>query len=805
MATNPQTALEELDNLEYLEDGGVIVDLNEPEEITEDTFGAVEDDFYGNLVTQIDPDVLDRLGYMVDENVESDEESRSEWMRTIEFALDLIGIKVEERNTPFDGACSAQHPLIMESAVKFQSKASSELLPAKGPVKTVVLGDVTTEKEDQANRVKSHMNYQILEEMTEFYTDTERALLYVSLIGSGFKKTYYSDDLERPVSEFITADDLIVPNNAPDLHRSPRYTHRIHKTYHQLEKDFASGFYHDPEEDIIVPSQPVQNPIREKMDRLMGMEISNVDKEDISTLYEQYLDTCIEGLDEYEGKKKYKLASPYIITIEAGSKKVIGVRRNWKQGDKKRRRKVNITHYQFVPGFGFYSLGFLHLLGNLQLALTSSMRSLVDAGQFANLQGGFKLKGVRISDDSSPISPGQWKEIETPLQDISKAFYALPYKEGSSTLLNMLQYMTTAGQKFADSTEQVLSDATNYGPVGTTMALLDASTKFFGAIHKRLHNSLKQELKIIAEINAETLPDDLEYNLENVTMRVSRSDYDNRVDIVPVSDPNSASNAHRLAKAQTMLEMAMRAPEVHDMREVMKHVYINMDYANVDKILPPPQEAQPQDPMTDIQLATQGKAIKAFQGQDHKAHIAIKQAFMQDPMSGANPMMQKASIAIQANIQEHMYMNFLEQVQAQGVLTQEPEDIAASQVAQMNQQKLIKDQEQAQQSPRDQAALLLAQAEMLDTQTQAKKADFDQKLSAAELELKKEQLDLQKFVEVRRSQEFDAKLKADMDKVVQTKGLDAMIDGLSKQIDHKNQVELAKINDKGKYQGKTSE
>lgn len=768
-------------NTEYTvgEDGSIEVEFDIAPEDEEDA--AIEynaDEHYKNLVEDIKPDVLMELGEQVCATVAEDESSREDWLSTIEFGLDLLGVKVEEKHTPFEGACSAQHPLLMESAVKFQSKASNELLPADGPVKVKVLGDVTVEKEEQANRVKNHMNYQITEQMTEFYPDSERLLLYTSLIGDGFKKTYYDAHLGRPVSEFVPADQFIVPNSASDLFRSARYTHILYKTEYEFEADCADGLYHKPD-DFGSPQTPILSDVQNKTNKLMGVEIGISGNSDVYTLYEQHVECHIEGLDPYDNKEGYKLSSPYVITVDAGTNKIVGVRRNWKKGDVKRKKKVIFSHYSFVPGFGFYSFGFLHLLGNLQLSLTSSLRSLVDAGQFANLQGGFKLKGVRIVDDGGPIQPGQFKEIESHSMDINKSLMPLPFKGADQTLYQMLEFLDRKGQKFADSTEQVLQDSTNYGPVGTTLALLDASTKFFSAIHKRLHAALKNELKIISNINAETLTDDLEYNIENQTMAVTRKDYDSTVDVVPVSDANVSSSSHRMAKAQTILQVAQQAPDLHDMREVLRHFYTNMDYENVDKILPPEEEATQNDPLTDIQFALEGKPIKAFEGQEHTAHITLKQAFMQDPMSGANPAMGKVNAVLQANIQEHMLLAFTEQAQAESDLTQAPLHEAAQKIAQMNQQKLQKEQEEAQEGSREKAALIMAQAEMIDSQTEQKKQAFDEKFKVAQLELNKEKIDLDVMKEMRRGVEFDKKQADAWDVLVSTKGLDAMISSLS--------------------------
>lgn len=741
-----------------------------------------DEGFYQNLVPMLDEQTLLEIANKVLANVETDENSRKEWMSTIEMGLDLIGVKIEEGHTPFQGACSAQHPLLMENAVKFQSKASNELLPPSGPVKTQVLGTITVEKEKQAARIKKFMNYQITEQMTEFYPDTERMLLYIALVGSGFKKTYYNDYLDRPCSEFVPGDQLLVPNSSPDLWRAPHYTHYVFKPSNEMLIDFASGFYTKPAVAMNAQEQNL-NEVQKKSNEVMGMDMAGPGSVLGYNLYEQYINLHIPGLPECDNNE-YEIAYPYIVTVDSVTEKVIGVRRNWEENDPKFKRIEIFTHYQFVPSFNFYAYGFLHLLGNLQLSLTASLRSLVDAGQFANLQGGFKLKGTRIADDGSPIYPGQFKDIEAATQDISKAIMPLPFKEPSSVLFQMLNFLDGKGQQFADSTEQVVADSTNYGPVGTTMALLEASTKFFSAIHKRLHNSLKNELRQIAKINAKYLPDDLDYNVDNTSDAISKNDFSSRVDIVPVSDPNMPSASHRMAKAQTLFGYAQQAPQLHDMREVLRHIYVNLDFIDIDKILPTPEEAQEQDPLADIQAAIGGKPIKAFPNQDHASHIKLKQAFLQDPNSGATPFMQKVSLQIQANIQEHMMLQFMEQVQA---MAGEGGDqaAAAEQVTKMNQERLKKEMEAQQQGMQDQAAILLAQAELMDSQTQAKKQAFDQLATAAEIDLKTKRLNLDAIKEQNKVHDAEARRDAEMQKLITTKGLDSMAEGLRQKAEDK--------------------
>ncbi len=771
-------------------DGSVTIDLEPAEQM-----GSAEDqEHYSNLIDELDQEQKYKIGALIANVVEDDDRSRTDWLRTIEMGLDLTGVKLEEKSEPFEGACSAQHPLLMEAAVKFQSKASNELLPATGPVKAFVKGDNTVEKEQQANRVQAHMNYQILEEMTEFYPDSERLLLYVALMGSGFKKTYYNAKLKRPCSEFIPADQFIVPNSAPDLHRADRYTHVLYKSQDQMEECFASKMYSKPEQGLGLPATPVQSPVQTKTQSLIGISNSQALRDKVYTLYECHIDLCIEGLDERV--KGFELSSPYIVTVDKQSKLPIGLRRNWKPDDQSRQKKVPFSHFLFVPSFNFYGFGFLHLLGNLQLTLTSAMRSLVDAGQFANLQGGFKLKGVRIVDDGSPISPGQFKDIESIIQDVNKSVMPLPFKEPSNVLFEMLQFLAQSGQKFADSTESVIADSANYGPVGTTMALLDASTKFFSAIHKRLHAALKHELKVIAEINSETLEDTTSYNIKGETMNISRTDYGPIVAVIPVSDPNISSNAHRMAKAQTILQAAQQAPQLHDMREIYRQFYVAMDFENVDKIMPQPQQAQPQDPLTDIQMASQGQPIKAFPGQDHKAHIAINQAFLNDPSSGGDPMMQKIAMSIQANITEHMFLQFQEQVTAQAQQMGQQVDPnqalqqAAQQVAQMNQQNLQNQlsQQDGQGGIRDQAAMVTAQAKAQEVQIKAFKAKADVHHKDADTEIKKAKLGLEHEKMQREPLMKEQAHQQSMQQLTQTKGIDALIQNQSKAFEAKQNL-----------------
>ena len=639
-------------------DGGVVVEFksNEDEGLTDEQVEETEEEFYRNLVEELDEDTLEDVASQVYENFTADKDSRSEWESMFERGFDLLGLKLEEASEPFEGACTAVHPVLIESAVKFQSKATQELFPASGPVKSQIIGNVTEEKEHQAQRVDQFMNYQVTEQMPEYFDEFERMLFHLPLIGSAFKKIYFDSNLNRPVSEFVPIDQFYVSYYATDLRRADRYTHVIYRSPVEMKRDIASEMYADV--DLPSAGTPDMAPISQKMDTIMGLSPSG-DHDPQYVVLEQHC--YLELPDPFSDEEG--LALPYIVSIEEKSQQVLSIRRNYNKDDKRKEKKIFFTHYRFVPGFGFYGMGLIHFLGNLTMTATAAMRSLVDAGQFANLPGGFKAKGMRIVGDNDPIAPGEFREVEATGNDLSKMIINLPYKEPSQTLFQMLNFVTATAQKFADTTEQVVSDAANYGPVGTTMALLEASSKFFSAIHKRLHKSQHDEFKLLGRINYEFLPEESICDVPNGTLKIYRSDFDGRIDIIPVSDPNIPSSAHRMMMAQLALQLSQSAPPgMFNVEELNKTILSAANIPNLDKILPEKPEPIPLDPISDIQAAVKGMPIKAFIGQNHPAHIQVKTMYLQDPMNGANPMMQRIAPVLQANIQEHMVMQYQEQV-----------------------------------------------------------------------------------------------------------------------------------------------
>ena len=709
----------------------------------------IEDEFYSNLAEQIEEDELIRIGEEVYEKYEADKESRAEWESMFERGFDLLGLKLEETTEPFEGAATAVHPLLIESAVKFQSRASQELFPSSGPVKAQVLGDVTVDKQRQANRVQNFMNYQMTEQMPEYFDEFERMLFHLPLIGSSFKKIYYDASLERPVSEFVPIDQFYVSYYATDLRRADRYTHVLYRSPREIANAMYSGMY--AEIDLPDAYIPEQSDLTQKMDTVLGLSPSS-DTDMQYVLLEQHCYLDIEGLG-YE--------CPYIVTIEETSRKVLSIRRNWNEDDKTKQKKMFFTHYRFVPGFGFYGLGLIHFLGNLTMSATAAMRNLIDAGQFANLPGGFKAKGVRVVGDNDPIAPGEFKEVEATGMDLSRSIVPLPYKEPSGTLFQMLQFVAGAGQKFADTTEQVITEGSNYGPVGTTMALLEASSKFFSAIHKRLHKSQRDEFKILARINYESLPPKYPYDVPGISEAVFKRDFDGRVDVLPVSDPNIPSSAHRLMMAQMVMQQAQQSPPgMFNMEELNRTLLNAANIPNLDRILPEKPQAQPLDPVTDIEAATKGLPIKAFAGQNHDAHIQIKTMFLQDPANGANPIMQRVAPILQANIQEHVVMKYEEQVNGltRQMMAEAPEGDPNAQNPQVIEQVMMAAAQQvmqanmaaAQGGPTPEQAMVQMEAQRLQieqekVQAQLAKEASEGALKNRDLDLKEQKLALDAY------------------------------------------------------------
>tara|TARA_R110002012_G_scaffold50364_5_gene130298 strand:+ start:4 stop:3642 length:3639 start_codon:yes stop_codon:yes gene_type:complete len=775
------------DNAIIMEEEEIEIVLPESEEELNiaDFMEVVEDvitpyDHNENLVLQLENDQLDEIARSVIEGFEADKESRSEWESTFEKGFDLLGLKLRETSEPFEGACTAVHPLLIESAVKFQSKATQELFPSKGPVKAQIVGSPTPEKDKQANRVMDFMNYQLTDQMTEYFEELERMLFNLPVFGSAFKKTYWDMSYERPVSEFVPIDQFYVSNFAADLKQADRYTHVLYRSPNDLKRDIDAGMYtiDHYDDDGLPNATPVQpTPIKAKMNRIMGIE-PNYDEEPQYTILEQH---CYLEIETEDDENELTVALPYIVSIDEQSRKILCIRRNWREDDPRKEKLMWFTHYRFVPGFGFYGLGFIHFLGNMTQTATAALRNLIDAGQFANLPGGFKARGVRLVGDNDPIAPGEFKEVEATGIDLTKSIIPLPYKEPSQTLMQMLKFVADTGQKFADSTEQVIADSTNYGPVGTTLALLEASTKFFTAIHKRIHYSQRNELRILARINYDYLPDEYPYDIVNIEGKIFKSDFDGRVDILPVSDPNVPSGSHRLAMAQTVMQMAQQAPQgMYNLREVNR---VMLDAAGIDhpeRFLIPEQKAEPRDPISDINAASQGMPIKAFPGQDHDAHITVKQSFIADPTLGQNPVMQALVPILQANIREHMIMKYEEQmsgmlqagIEQAGVGSEE----AINEITKGAAQEILQNnQRMAEMGSVQDLERMTLDLQRQQLELEREKVKIDSVQSAAQIALDEQELELKKDTLELNAAEKVAKIKGvreDREIVAETKAAD---------------------------------
>ena len=781
-------------------------------EITVDLEGSAESievevnmnsGFYENLVDILDEDKLEEIGNTVIDKFEADKDSRAEWESMFERGFDLLGLKLEDTTEPFEGAATAVHPLLIESAVKFQSKASQELFPAKGPVRAQVLGDATLEREQQANRVQNFMNYQVTTQMPEYFDEFERMLFHLPLIGSAVKKIYYDSSLDRPVSEFVPIDQFYVSYYASDLRRADRYTHVIYRSPVDLSRQIEAGMYADME--LPDAGVPTLSGMAEKMDTVLGLSPAG-DNDPQYVLLEQH---CYLELEE-DKMHKGKTACPYIVTVEQQSGQVLSIRRNWSEGDDKYVKKMHFTHYRYVPGFGFYGLGLIHFLGNLTMSATAAMRSLLDAGQFANLPGGFKAKGVRMVGDNDPIAPGEFKEVEATGMDLSKSIIPLPFKEPSQTLFNMLSFVTGAGQKFADSTEQVIADSGGYGPVGTTMALLEASSKFFSAIHKRLHKAQGDEFKVLARIDHEYLPNEYPYDLPGVSEKVFKSDFDGRVDIIPVSDPNIPSNAQRMMLIQMVQQIAAQSePGMFDMEAINRMLLTTANVPDVEKLMPFKEEAQPLDPMSDILAAAEGKPIKAFEGQNHEAHIAVKTAYLQDPKNQQNPVFQKLAGALSSNISEHMMVQYKEQMMGlYNTALQNPETLGQialdpsviERVQAQAAQQILQANAAAAQGPMTPEQQMLAieaqklQVEQNKTAAQIAKAQADAALKNRDLDLKEQKIVLDTQAKGAQEQMKAYQKQEDRDAKRALKAMDVLADLLKAQ--ENNDLEEAKVSAK---------
>ncbi len=604
-------------------------------------------DHEANLAEALDEGYLGEISSDLRGSYEEDLESRSEWEEAYTKGLDQLGIKFEERSQPFEGASGVTHPLIAESVTQFQAQAYKEMLPSGGPVKTQVLGIQDQQREDQAVRVKEFMNYQITEVMEEFDPDMDQLLFYLPLSGSTFKKVYYDESKQRAVSKFIPAQDLVVPYAASDLATASRVTHVLRMDANDVRKMQIAGFYRDVE---LSKHDEDSDEVRQKVDELQGTSKTYTDE--VFTILEMHVDIDLEGFEDLapDGQPT-GIALPYIVSIDEGSGQILSIRRNFDPNTGIAKKRQFFVHYKFMPGLGFYGFGLIHMIGGLGRAATSILRQLIDAGTLANLPAGFKARGVRVRNDDEPLQPGEWRDIDAPGGNIRDAIIPLPYKEPSGTLAQLLGALIEGGRRFVSLADQQTADANGQAPVGTTVALLERGMKVMSAIHKRLHYAQRQEFRILARIFRDNLPPEYPYDVEGGNRAVFARDFDDRVDVVPVSDPNIFSMAQRVTLAQTQLQLAQSNPQIHNLHAAYRRMYQALEVQNIDEILPPPPQPQPLDPAIENARALMGELLKTFPDQNHDAHIAIHVMYMKTSLVMTSP---QVMATLQAHILEHV-------------------------------------------------------------------------------------------------------------------------------------------------------
>ena len=686
------------------EDGSLSIILDP--EMQEDLMGPDHD---SNLAEFIDDADLDEMGMDLVEYFKSDRESRKDWARSYIKGLDLMGFKMEERDQPWPGACGVFHPVLTESVVRFQAQAITEIFPAGGPVRTKVLGTMDEAKIKQASRVEHEMNYQLTENMSEYRDEFEQMLFKLPLAGSAFKKVYYDPTLERPVAMFVPAEDFVVSYGASDLNTADRYTHVMKKSPNELLKMMVNGFYRDV--DLPDPA-PEYSDIEEKYDDLGGETPYGVDDDDRHTILEMHVDYDLpEPFGDPDG-----IARPYVITLDKSSSTILSIRRNWFEDDPKKRKRHHFVHYRYLPGLGFYGTGLINLIGGLAKSATSILRQLVDAGTLANLPAGLKARGLRIKGDDSPLMPGEFRDVDVPGGAIRDNIFPLPYKEPSSVLYQLLGNIVEEGRRIGSVADVDISSANQNAPVGTTLALLERSLKVMSGVQARIHSSFKKELKILSDIIHDYMPATYEYDVEGEFSRLD--DFDKRIDVIPVSDPNSATTSQRIIAYQAALQLAQQAPQLYNLGQLHRQMLETLSIPNADEIVKLPDDIKPNNPVTENMMMLKQEPVKAFDYQDHESHIAAHMAMLKDPkireMVGQSPFAGAIQGAMVEHITEHVAFQYRDEVEKQmGVpLPREeellPEDVerdlspliskAADRVLQRDQQEYAarKAQEQAQ-------------------------------------------------------------------------------------------------------------
>lgn len=760
------------------------IEIEDPEKVTIGVDGLeieiepreeTAEDFNANLADHMDEQELERIAGDLLGDFTDDLASRKDWMQAYVDGLELLGLKIEERSEPWEGACGVYHPLLSEALVKFQSETMMATFPAQGPVRTQIVGRETPEKKESAKRVQDDMNYQLTDVMKEYRPEHERMLWGLGLSGNAFKKVYYDPHMERQVSIFVPAEDIVVPYGACDLASAERVTHVMRKTENELKRLQHAGFYRDI--DLGEP-QNVLDEVEKKIAEKLGFRATTDDRYKI---LEMHVDLDLPGHEHEDDGEKTGIALPYVVTIEKGSGKILAIRRNWQPDDNTHQKRQHFVHYGYVPGFGFYCFGLIHLVGAFAKSGTSLIRQLVDAGTLSNLPGGFKARGLRIKGDDTPISPGEFRDVDVPAGTIKDNLMALPYKEPSQTLAALLNKIVEDGRRVANMADLQISDMSAQAPVGTTLAILERTLKTMSAVQARIHYSMKQELGLLKEIIAAYTPDDYSYEPVEGSRRAKKSDYDD-VDVIPVSDPNASTMAQKIVQYQAVLQLAQSAPNLYNMPMLHRQMLDVLGIKDANKLVPLEDDMKPIDPVTENQNVLMMKPVKAFAYQDHKAHIAVHMSAMQDPtiqgLLKNNPTAPQMMAAMMAHINEHIGFQYRNDIQEQLGMALPPQKDesgeqmemnpevearlapmlaqAAAQLLMKNQAQAAQQQAQAQmQDPILQMQMQELQLKAAEQQRKAAKDQADTALKAAQLQVEKERIASQQTISAT-SQKIDA-------------------------------------------------
>ena len=761
------------DNIEMLQDGSAIVG---PQTLN------MQATFDSNLSEFVDEDDLEKMSSDLIADYETDKETRKDWEQGYTQGLDLLGFKYEERSQPFQGASGVTHPMLAESVTQFQAQAYKELLPAGGPVKCDIVGAVNPQVEEQSKRVRDYMNYQITSVMEEYDPDMDQMLFFLALAGSSFKKVYYDANLGRAVAKFIPVEDLVVPYHSTDLETAPRITHVLKQNKNEVRKSQVNGFYRDVDLESMLPNE---SSIQEKYNSIEGVSPSDIQYDNECTLLEIHCDLDIPGFEDIGlNGEPTGIKLPYIITIDEGSGKVLSIYRNYKQEDPQKKKIQYFVHYRFLPGLGFYGFGLIHMLGGLSRSATSSLRQLIDAGTLSNLPAGFKARGLRIRDDDSPLQPGEFRDVDAPGGDLRANFVPLPYKEPSQTLFMLLSFCVDAGKRFAAVADAKISDSNNANPVGTTMAMIEQGTKVMSAIHKRMHYAQKVEFRLLARVFQLYLPPEYPYNVSGGERTIKVQDFDERIDIIPVSDPNIFSMSQRIQLAQAQLQLAQSNPQIHNAYEAYRRMYQALGVQNVDAILPPPAKPQPKDPITENAELLMKKTAQSFADQDHVAHINTHRAFISSVLVRTMP---DVMVNITSHILQHTSM-----LAVQNVLEKNKEKIDS-----LTQQFNGQIPEQVQAAVNKLLNEQIAQVEMeLMSQMIAEEQEYLEGGGEDPLvELKKEEIDIEKQRVQADNMAKMAKTELDIAKLQQKSEIDeAKLQQTAELAAKRNNIQMQKIN-----------